>query len=31
MICAAYKALVGSDVKLILKGNSLDDVQWLDS
>ena len=31
MICAAYKALVGADVKLILKGNSLADVQWLDS
>ena len=31
MICAAYKALVGADVKLVLKGNSLADVQWLDS
>jgi len=31
MICAAYKALVGADVKLILRGSTLADVEWLDS
>lgn len=30
MICAAYKALVGNDVKLELVGNSIDGVVWLD-
>lgn len=31
MICAAYKALVGNDVKLELVGNTIDGVVWLDS
>ena len=31
MICAAYKALVGADVKLELRGSELENVVWLDS
>lgn len=31
MICAAYKALVGADVKLELRGGELEGVVWLDS
>tara|TARA_R100000742_G_C4258914_1_gene76758 strand:- start:175 stop:468 length:294 start_codon:yes stop_codon:yes gene_type:complete len=31
MICKAYRALVGNDVKLELVGNTIDGVVWLDS
>ena len=31
MICAAYKALVGADVKLELRDSGLEGVVWMDS